>query len=64
VKEYFVTCSKRIVLECCCGERLILLGLKADWRKEGRTVVECSRCREKLSLPDAPRRGSRKVFFL
>ena len=49
-EEHFVTCSKSIVLECRCGQKLLLLGRKADWRKEGRTVFECSGCGEKLSL--------------
>jgi len=52
--EHFVTCSKSIVLECRCGEKLLLLGRKSDWRKEGRTVFECSECGEKLSLNDVP----------
>jgi predicted SprT family Zn-dependent metalloprotease len=60
---HFVTCSKSIVLECRCGEKLLLLGRKADWRKEGRTVFECSGCGEKLSLNDdvPKRRVSRSV---
>jgi len=36
--EHFLTTSKSIVLECRCGEKLLLLGREADWRKEGRTV--------------------------
>jgi len=48
--EHFIPCSKSILLECRCGEKLLLLGRKADWRKEGRTVFECSECGEKLSL--------------
>ena len=55
-EEHFVTCSKSIVLECRCGEKLLLLGRKADWRKEGRTVFECNGCGEKLSLnEDVPK---------
>jgi len=56
VKEHFATFSKRIVLECRCGEMLVLLGLDVDWRRERRTAFECRRCGEKLPLPDVPRR--------
>ncbi len=37
-----VPCSARIILDCGCGERLILLGLEEDWRSEHRTEFECS----------------------
>lgn len=49
-KERFVLCSERIVLECRCGERLILLGLEDDWRSE-RTVFNCD-CGERITLAD------------
>ena len=49
--EYFVLCSERIVLECQCGERLMLLGLEDDWYSELCTVFECE-CGEKLTLAD------------
>jgi predicted SprT family Zn-dependent metalloprotease len=49
LSERFVTCSERTVLECRCGEKLILLGRNVDWRKEGRTLFECGGCGEKLS---------------
>ena len=48
--EHTVTCSQSIVLECRCGEKLILLGHKSDWEWEGRTVFACSGCGEKLFL--------------
>jgi predicted SprT family Zn-dependent metalloprotease len=51
--EHHVPCSKSIVLECRCGEELLLLGRESDWRQEGRTVFECSGCGEKLSLAEA-----------
>lgn len=54
--ERLVTCSKSIVLECRCGEQLLLLGRETDWRKEGRTVFECGGCGEELSLDDISRR--------
>jgi len=44
-----VECSARIILECGCGERLILLGLEEDWRSEQRTDFECS-CGTGLTL--------------
>ncbi len=40
--------SKRIVLECECGERLGLLGLEEDWRSE-RTVLRCE-CGKRLTV--------------
>jgi hypothetical protein len=50
LKERFVDCSKGIVLECRCGEKLVLLGRKSDWRKEGHTVFECGGCANELCL--------------
>jgi DNA-directed RNA polymerase subunit RPC12/RpoP len=61
VLERFITCSKSIVLECRCGEKLILLGREADWRKEGHTVFVCSGCGKKLSLADPSRRILRRI---
>ena len=49
--DCFVLCSERIVLECECGERLILLGLEDDWYSELRTTFECE-CGEYLTLAD------------
>jgi hypothetical protein len=49
--ERFVLCSERIVLECECGERLVLLGLEEDWYSELRTLFECD-CGGKLTLAD------------
>jgi hypothetical protein len=49
--DRFVVCSEHIVLECRCGERLILLGFESDWHSEGRTTFECE-CGEKLTLAD------------
>jgi hypothetical protein len=51
-KEYFVDCSKSIVIDCRCGEKLLLLGRESDWGKEGRTAFECSGCGKKLSFKD------------
>jgi hypothetical protein len=47
----FVLCSKSIVLECKCEERLVLLGREEDWHLEGRTTFECE-CGSKLTLGD------------
>ena len=47
--ERFVVCSERMVLECKCGERLVLLGLEDDWYSELRTVFECE-CGQSLTL--------------
>jgi hypothetical protein len=49
--ERFVLCSERIILECKCGERLILLGFEDDWNSEGHTAFECE-CGEELTLAD------------
>ena len=45
-------CSEpgRIVLECECGERLILLGTEDDWRSR-RAIFKCE-CGRKLILDD------------
>lgn len=48
--ESFVLFSKRIVLGCGCGERLILLGFEEDWRSE-KTTFECG-CGAQLTLAD------------
>ncbi len=47
--ERFVACSSRIVIQCECGERLVLLGREEDWHSEGRTAFECE-CGKKLTL--------------
>ncbi len=49
--ERFVPCSERVVLECGCGERLVLLGLEEDWYSEGRTAFECE-CGRRITLAD------------
>ena len=48
--ERFVSCSDQIVLQCRCGEVLILLGLEEDWHSE-RTVFKCQ-CGQGLTLAD------------
>ncbi len=49
--DRFVLCSEHIILECRCGERLILVGFESDWQWEGRTTFECE-CGERLTLAD------------
>jgi hypothetical protein len=44
-----VECSGRMTLECECGERLTLLGLKEDWLSEQRTHFNCQ-CGQILTL--------------
>ena len=41
--------SEQIVLECGCGERLVLLGREDDWYAEGRNTFECE-CGKELTL--------------
>jgi hypothetical protein len=48
--ERFVLCTKRIVLGCRCGEKLVLLGLEDDWFLE-RTSFKCE-CGRNLTLAD------------
>ena len=50
--QLFVLCSDRHILECRrCGERIVLLGLEEDWRKEKRTSFE-GQCGNSLTLAD------------
>ncbi len=46
-----VECSGRMTLECGCGDRVILLGLKEDWLSEQRTNFDCP-CGQILTLTD------------
>jgi hypothetical protein len=38
-----------MTLECGCGERMVLLGLREDWLSEQRTNFECP-CGQRLPL--------------
>jgi len=49
--------SEQIVLECGCGERLVLLGREDDWYAEGRNIFECE-CGKKLTLAARVEKGS------
>lgn len=46
-----IEASGRIVLECGCGERLVLLGREDDWYSEGRGTFACE-CGNELALSD------------
>jgi hypothetical protein len=45
----FVPCSGYVVLECRCGERLVLIGHEEDWHSEGRNAFDCE-CGKKLTF--------------
>ena len=57
--ERFVDCSERIVLECGCGERMVLLGFEEDWRSR-RAIFKCE-CGQKLTLDDRVDEGALAV---
>jgi hypothetical protein len=46
-----IPCSGRIIIQCGCGEQMILLGLEEDWRSERRTDFECP-CGKGLTISD------------
>ena len=46
-----IEASGRIVLECGCGERLVLLGREEDWYTEGRERFACE-CGKEITLSD------------
>ena len=47
----FLDPSGRVVLECVCGEKLVLLGQEQDWREEGCMIFRCE-CRRELTLAE------------
>ncbi len=47
----FLDPSGRVVLECMCGEKLVLLGQEQDWREERRTAFRCE-CERELTLAE------------
>ena len=49
MKEPSIEYSERIILECKCGERAVLLGQEDDWYREKRLTFACE-CGERLSL--------------
>ena len=48
--ENFVEFSERIVLECDCGERIVLLGMEDDWSDRDE-AFECE-CGRNVTLAD------------
>ncbi len=53
LEERTLECSGQIVLDCQCGDSLILLGQEEDWRSEGRSDFGCG-CGKNLTLADRP----------
>jgi hypothetical protein len=51
MKEQIIDCSAHIVLQCRCGERLVLLGEPTDWYSENRITFACE-CGENLTFTD------------
>ena len=51
MREHTISCSDQIVLECGCGERLVLLGYEDDWYTEEHLTFACG-CGEALTLAD------------
>jgi hypothetical protein len=51
MRHFSELASERIVLECRCGEMMILLGHEEDWHSEGHTIFECE-CGERVSIAD------------
>jgi hypothetical protein len=51
MKEQVIECRDSIVLECECGERIVLLGRAVDWYDENRLEFSCE-CGRTLSLGD------------
>ena len=37
-ENHEIDCSRSIVIDCRCGEKLILLGHRSDWHGQGRTT--------------------------
>jgi len=50
VAEHFIDCSESIVLNCRCGEKLILFGKEDDWRSRN-AIFRCC-CGENLTLEE------------
>ena len=61
--ERFVLCTVQAVLECQCGERLILLGREEDWYAEGRTSFACGGCGRSVTLVETMDEVQSPSFF-
>jgi hypothetical protein len=57
MREHSIECSGRIVLECKCGERIVLLGEEDDWYVEKRLTFACE-CGERLTLANRLNEGA------
>jgi hypothetical protein len=51
--ERVILCSDRTVLNCSCGETLILLGREEDWYSEGRAAFKCHQCGKTISFANS-----------
>ena len=49
MQERVIEASERMILECPCGERLVLLGRAVDWYTENRIAFYCE-CGEMLTF--------------
>ena len=47
----FGTCSEYVILECECGERMVILGGEEDWRSRN-AIFKCG-CGDKLTFADS-----------
>ena len=47
----FVAYSEHIILECECGERMVILGGEEDWRSRN-VIFKCG-CGDKLTFADS-----------
>ncbi len=57
MREHSIECSGRIVLECKCGERIVLLGEEDDWYREKHLIFACE-CGERLTLANRLKGGA------
>jgi hypothetical protein len=57
MREHSIECSGRIVLECKCGEMIVLLGEEDDWYREKHLVFACE-CGERLTLANRLKGGA------
>ena len=57
MREHSIECSGSIVLECKCGETIVLLGQEDDWDAEKRLTFACE-CGERLTLANRLNEGA------
>jgi hypothetical protein len=51
VREHSIDCPESTVLDCRCGEQLVLFGSEDDWNSRNAIFV-CQQCEEKLTLDE------------